>query len=180
MNDDYPDIPWLKIIGSGFWHGMKWAGVSMLVGIPAMFFRIDQLTVETCIRFLFGVSVLVMGLAGLVAFLAVSHFAYYRYRWMRVLVMTVFVLFFGLQILPLLLAPYLMIWGLIVSPPSWSLLVAVIFALYGLFLYWWTKKVIYNLFVKYNVIGKLAGWIMRTANETEEYRKQLKKSLADI
>lgn len=103
--------------------------------------------------------------------------AYYRFFWMRVLVLVTFVLFFAIQILPIIFLPYIGVWGLIFHPldlPLWGNTIVVLF--YAVFIYWWSKMP-YGLFVKYNVIRKLAHWINKLASETTENRKKLQEVL---
>ncbi len=103
--------------------------------------------------------------------------AYYRFFWMRVLVLVTFVLFFAIQILPIIFLPYIGVWRLIFHPldlPLWGNTIVVLF--YAVFIYWWSKMP-YGLFVKYNVIRKLAHWINKLASETTENRKKLQEVL---
>jgi hypothetical protein len=46
------------------------------------------------------------------------------------------------------------------------------------FVMYWIVKWEYAVFVKYNVIGKLFGWVARTANETSRNRLNLRKAIA--
>ena len=45
---------------------------------------------------------------------------------------------------------------------------------------YWIVKWEYAVFVKHNVIGKLFGWMVRTANETSQNRQKLKKAIAKM
>ena len=179
MDDDQQDVPWLKILGSGFIAGIKWVGVSLLVELPILAGMVmDLVSLQKGIRLAIGIPLIAVGMGILVALLGVIYIAYLKYRWMRLIVLTAFVLFFGVHIMMLVLIPYAMIYGFIFQPPNVPLPVfLVIIGLYAAFMYWWTR-IQYGLFIKYNVIAKITGWIVRTANESKACRQTLRKYLA--
>ncbi len=179
MDDDQLDVPWLKIIAEGFLVGSKWVVVSLVAELPVLFGMIFGLvSVEEGVRMAVGILACVAGMGVLFAVLGTIYVAYYKYRWARYLVLTAFVLFFGLPIMTLVLAPYAAIWGFIFQPLdiSWPAQVLVVGG-YAAFMYWWTR-VQYEVFIEYNALSRLWGWISKTANETSNHRLKLRKLIA--
>ncbi|MCS5629669.1 MAG: hypothetical protein NZ744_02480 [Pirellulaceae bacterium] len=120
--------------------------------------------------FLFAFSILF-------ASLGMTLIAYYRFYWMRILVLTTFILFFAPHFLILIFMPYVGVWGFIFHPldlPLWGNVI--VLGIYAVFLYWWSK-IPYGLFIKYNVIRKLVQWTKKLAGENTENRKKLQEIL---
>ena len=118
-----------------------------------------------------------VGFSTFFACLCMILIAYYRFYWMRILVLSTFILFFAVQILPLIFMPYIGVWGLIFHPldlPVWGNVIVV--GLYAAFIYWWSR-IPYGMFIKYNVIRQLTQWIKKIASETTENRKKLQEVL---
>ena len=180
MDDRHPNIPWIKIFFAGFVQGLIWSVASLLLGIPELIRMLSD--IESWPKFfdlMWQLPLFLVGFSTLFACLAITMIAYYRFYWMRILVLTTFVLFFSVQILLLIFLPYAGIWGFIFHPldlPVWGNVIVV--GLYAAFIFWWSR-IPYGLFIKYNVIGKLVGWIHKTAGETAGNRKRLQEILND-
>ncbi|MBT4845038.1 MAG: hypothetical protein HON92_06345 [Planctomycetaceae bacterium] len=178
MDDRYPNIPWLKIFLSGFTVGLKWSAASLLFGIPELIRMLSD--IESWHKFaelMWKLPLFLAGFSILFACAGIILIAYYRFYWMRILVITTFILFFAVQILPLIFMPYVGVWGFIFHPldlPLWGNVIVV--GIYAVFLYWWSK-IPYGLFIKYNVIRKLAQWTKKLAGETTANRKKLQEIL---
>jgi hypothetical protein len=178
MDDHFPNIPWLKIFLSGFMAGLKWSAASLLLGIPELVRMLSDIeSWPKFVELIWKLPMFLVAFSILFACLGIILFAYYRFYWMRILVITIFVLFFSVQILPLIFLPYVGVWGFIFHPldlPLWGNVIIV--GLYAVFLYWWSK-IPYGLFIKYNVIRQLAQWTKNLAGETTKNREKLQEIL---
>ena len=178
MDDHYPNIPWLKIFLSGFMAGLIWSSASLLLGIPELVRMLSD--IESWPEFVdlaWKLPLFLVAFSILFACLGIILIAYYRFYWMRVLVITIFVLFFSVHVLSLIFLPYVGVWGFIFHPldlPLWGNVFVV--GIYAVFLYWWSK-IPYGLFIKYNVIRKLVQWTKKLAGETTENRRKLQEVL---
>jgi hypothetical protein len=178
MDDRYPNIPWLKLFVSGFIAGLTWSSASLLLGIPELIRMLSD--IESRHKFtelMWKLPLFLVGFSILFACLCMIFIAYYRFYWVRVLVLTTFILLFAPQFLILIFMPYVGVWGFIFHPldlPLWVNVIVV--GIYAVFLYWWTK-IPYGLFIKYNAILKLVQWTKKLAGETTENRKKLREIL---
>ena len=173
------DVPWLKVFATGFKHGIKWAGVSLLVELPVLLSMIVGLTSkEQAIRMAWGIPAVVAGLACLIALCGIVAVAYMKHRWVRYIALIIMVLFFALQLTVFIFAPYVGIYGFAVHPPStaWGFYIAI--SLYLFFLYWWSKIPI-GLFIKAKVHASVWRWIVETANKDKANKKDLKKFIKE-
>ena len=173
------DVPWLKVFATGFKHGIKWAGVSLLVELPVLLSMIVGLTSkEQAIRMAWGIPALVAGMGCLIALIGIVAVAYMKHRWVRYIALIIMVLFFALQLTVFIFAPYVGIYGFAVHPPStaWGFYIAI--SLYLFFLYWWSKIPI-GLFIKAKVHASVWRWIVETANKDKANKKDLKKFIKE-
>ena len=107
MDDRYPNIPWLKIFLSGFTVGLKWSAASLLFGIPELIRMLSD--IESWHKFaelMWKLPLFLAGFSILFACLCMIFIAYYRFYWVRVLVLTTFILLFAPQFLILIFMPY--------------------------------------------------------------------------
>lgn len=178
MNDEPVDVPWLQIMAEGFIVGAKWAGVSLLAELPILIGMIFGLvSVEEGVRLAVSILLCVVGMGVLIALLGTIYISYFKYRWARFLVLSTFVLFFAVQVMPIVVLPYVILVLMFVQPldiPLWGQFVVI--GLYCAFMYWWTKTQ-YVVFIKFNVISKIMGWIMKITNQTGEHRQKLRQKL---
>lgn len=176
MDNQYPNIPWLKLFASGFIGGLIWSSASLLLGIPELIRMLSD--IESWHKFtelLWKLPLFIVGFSILFACLCMCFIAYYRFYWVRILVLTAFILFSAVPILSIIFLPYIGAWGLVFDPPNlpvWGYVTVV--GLYSLFLYWWSKMP-YGLFVKYNVIRRLAQWTQQMAGNTTANRAKLQE-----
>ncbi|MDP7206155.1 MAG: hypothetical protein QGH11_11320 [Pirellulaceae bacterium] len=179
MKDAPIDVPWLKVFATGFKHGIKWAGVSLLLELPVLLGMLLGITSkEQAIRMAWGIPALMAGLGCLIALMGIIAVAYMKHRWFRYLALMFIVFFFGSQVMLLIFMPYVGIYGFIVQPPStvWGFCIAI--SLYLFFLYWWSKIPI-AIFVKAKVQVSIWKWIVMTANKDKANRKDLKKFIKE-
>ena len=178
MKESPIDVPWLKVFATGFKHGIKWAGVSILFELPVLIFMLLGLTSkEQAIRMAWGIPALVAGLGCLVALLVIVVVAYMKHRWVRYLAMIIMVLFFSWPFMLLIFLPYVGIYVCVVQPPStaWDCIAV---SLYAFFLYWWSKIPI-AMFIKGKVHASIWRWIVKTANKDKANKKDLKKFIKE-
>ena len=179
MKDAPIDVPWLKVFATGFKHGIKWAGVSLLFELPVLLGMLLGITSkEQAIRMAWGIPAVMAGLGCLIALMGIIAVAYMKHRWFRYLALMIMVLFFSSQVMLLIFMPYAGIYGFIVQPPStaWGFSIAI--SLYLFFLYWWSKIPI-AIFVKAKVQVSIWKWIVVTANKDQANRKDLKKFIKE-
>ena len=180
MKDAPIDVPWLKVFATGFKHGIKWAGVSLLFELPVLLGMLLGITSkEQAIRMAWGIPAVMAGLGCLVALMGIIAVAYMKHRWFRYLALMFIVLFFGSPVMLLIfLPPSGSIYGFIVDPPgsAWGFCIA--FSFIAFFLYWWSKIPI-AMFIKFKVHVSIWRWIVKTANEDEANRKGLKKFIKE-
>ena len=178
MNDQPVDVPWLKMMAEGFGVGAKWVAASLLLELPVLIGMIFGLvSVQEGIRLALVILVIVVGMGVLFAVLGTIYLAYFKFRWARFLVLSAFVLFFAVQIFPIVVIPYVVLVLMFMDPLDIPLLgQIVVFGLYWAFMYWWTK-VQYAVFFEYKAISKIVGWIMKVTNQTEEHRQKLRRML---
>ena len=179
MKDASIDVPWLKVFATGFKHGIKWAGVSLLFELPVLLGMLLGITSkEQAIRMAWGIPAVMAGLGCLVALMGTIAVAYMKHRWFRYLALMFIVFFFGSQVMLLIFMPYVGIYGFVVQPPStaWGFSIAI--SLYLFFVYWWSKIPI-AIFVKAKVQVSIWKWIVVTANKNKANKKDLKKFLKE-
>ena len=72
MKETAIDVPWLKVFATGFKHGIKWAGASLLFELPILLGMLLGLTSkEQAIRMAWGIPALVAGLGCLLALMGI-------------------------------------------------------------------------------------------------------------
>jgi hypothetical protein len=178
MNEPAIDVPWLKIFATGFKHGIKWAGVSLLFELPVLIVMLLGITsVEQAQRTAIGLVVVSAGLGCLVALCGIVAVAYMKHRWARYLTLIIMVLHFALPLTVVIFMPYVAIF-LVVQPTvmAWGEIIAI--SLYLFFLYWWSKIPI-GLFIKARVHASLWKWIVKTAHNDTVNQKRLKKFIKE-
>ena len=177
MKDAAIDVPWLKVFATGFKHGIKGAGVSLLFELPGLLGMLLGITSkEQAIRMAWGIPAVMAGLGGLIALMGIIAVAYMKHRWFRYLALLFIVLYFGSPVMLAIFLPYVGIYGFIAQPPgsAWGFCIAV--SLYAFFLYWWSKIPI-AMFIKAKVHASIWRWIVETANK--DNRKGLKKFIKE-
>jgi hypothetical protein len=172
------DVPWLKVFATGFKHGIKWAGVSLLVELPVLLSMIVGLTSkEQAIRMAWGIPAVVAGLACLIALCGIVAVAYMKHRWVRYIALIIMVLFFALPLTVMIFMPYVGIFLVgLTTVMAWGDIIAI--SLYLFFLYWWSKIPI-GLFIKAKVHASIWRWIVETANKDKANKKGLKKFIKE-
>ena len=177
MKETPIDVPWLKVFATGFKHGIKWAGASLLFELPILLGMLLGLTSkEQGIRMAWGLPALIAGLGCLIALMGIIAVAYMKHRWFRYLALMIIVLFFGSQVMLLIFLPYVGIYGFIVDPPGSAWGFSIAFSFIAFFLYWWSKIPI-AMFIKAKVHGRIWRWIVETASK--DNRKGLKKFIKE-
>ena len=179
MKETAIDVPWLKVFATGFKHGIKWAGASLLFELPILISMLLGLTSkEQAIRAAWGIPALVAGLGCLLALMGIIAVAYMKHRWFRYLALMFIVLFFGSPVMLLIFLPYVGIYVFIAEPPgsAWGFCIAG--SLYAFFLYWWSKIPI-AMFIKGKVHVSIWRWIVKTANSDSANKKALKKFIKE-
>jgi hypothetical protein len=178
MKESPIDVPWLKVFATGFKHGIKWAGVSILFELPILLGMLLGLTSkEQATRMAWGIPAVVAGLGCLVALIGIVVVAYMKHRWVRYLALFIMVLFFSWPFMLLIFLPYVGIYVCVVQPPStaWDCIAA---SVYAFFLYWWSKIPI-AMFIKGKVHASIWRWIVKTANKDKANKKDLKKFIKE-
>ena len=179
MDSHQPNVPWLRVFGAGFMAGLKWGVISL---VAEVFILIEMLTSgsKELLSMAIGVPLLLVALALLVALVGMAMFAYYRFRWMRFVALSALLLWLGVPCLILALAPYAFVFSWFFFPTGLGGVGYVVGLAVMAFVMYWVVKWEYAVFVEYNVIGKLFGWMARTANETGQNRLKLKKAIAKL
>ena len=178
MNEPAIDVPWLKIFATGFKHGIKWAGVSLLFELPVLIVMLLGITsVEQAQRTAIGLVVVSAGLGCLVALCGIVAVAYMKHRWVRYIALIIMVLFFALPLTVMIFMPYVGIFLVgLTTVMAWGDIIAI--SLYLFFLYWWSKIPI-GLFIKAKVHASIWRWIVETANKDKANKKGLKKFIKE-
>jgi hypothetical protein len=125
-----------------------------------------------------GIPALAAGLGCLIALCGIVMVAYMKHRWFRYLALMFMVLFFGSQIMLLIILPYVGIYGFVVQPPSPAWVFCLCLAPYLFFLYWWPKIPI-AMFIKTRIHASIWRWIVKTANKDKANKKDLKKFIKE-